>query len=149
MEDSSHFKKTLTKSKHLTVKRAGLAERQLYAQAAEAKDWIAQVLEGKAPQPDASFEEADFKSFIDSLETGVRLCDLVAAVEKATPNYKPSAMNVHKAAKAGSFEARENVNFFLAASKAYGVRPITLFETEDLVGKKNTKQVDTSINMWF
>lgn len=48
-------------------------------------------------------------------------------------------------AQAGSFQARDNITKFISGCEKVGISKISLFTTEDLIGRKNDKQVLTCL----
>ncbi|CAG0924251.1 unnamed protein product, partial [Notodromas monacha] len=95
--------------------------------------------------------------FMDKLETGVALCEHANKVRKAAQDYKARHPNKKKLftlydvpdehvpwrqdAKPGTFFARDNVHNFISWCRKLGIIDCLLFETEDLVARKNEKSV--------
>eukprot|EP00053_Salpingoeca_punica_P017349 m.167060 g.167060 ORF g.167060 m.167060 type:complete len:1410 (-) comp17186_c2_seq2:291-4520(-) len=86
------------------------------------------------------------KSFIDDIDTGVLLCRLALLVDQAeaeqgSPVNMRSAIRFNKKAQKGDFVARDNVACFIAWARSLGVDSSVVFETDDLVERKNEKHV--------
>uniref|UniRef100_A0A8B9TMT3 GAS2-like protein 2 n=1 Tax=Anas platyrhynchos TaxID=8839 RepID=A0A8B9TMT3_ANAPL len=74
-------------------------------------------------------------TFLEVLETGAVLCSHLAA--SACP---PAGVACNLAAQPGTFQARDNVsNFIQWCRKEMGIKDVLMFETEDLVLRKNEK----------
>jgi hypothetical protein len=80
-------------------------------------------------------EDDEINLLFDGLQTGVLLCLLA--------NSCDSSLNLkfNKSAQPGSFFARDNISKFLAAATAWGIPRSQLFESDDLVLRKNDRNV--------
>jgi len=107
--------------------RAKIAGKRDPQQDKEAQEWIESVIGSKFPSG----------SYEDALKDGVILCKLV---NKLKPN---SIAKINESG--GSFKFMENVNNFQKAIKAYGVPDIDVFQSVDLVEKKDISQVTNTV----
>jgi len=108
--------------------RAKIAGKRNVEMDKEAQKWIEDVVGKRFPQGE-TYEEA--------LKDGTILCELM---NKLAPG-SISKINT----SGGQFKLMENINNFQAACKAYGVNDVDMFQTVDLVEKKDIAQVTTSI----
>ncbi|XP_037090795.1 uncharacterized protein LOC119111074 [Pollicipes pollicipes] len=99
------------------------------------------------------------ENFMEVLETGVVLCEHANSVRLYADQFQsghlarsgrrfsvgfhvPSwEVNYNRQARAGSFFARDNISNFIRWCKELGVLDCLMFETEDLVSRKNEKHV--------
>ena len=103
-------------------KAAARMEKELLA-------WIKSVL----PE-----EELGEGTLAEQLKSGVALCNLLNALSPGCCP-KPSTSKI-------SFKQQENINNYLRAVPALGVKPFELFETPDLYENKNTEAVLKNLN---
>ena len=97
-------------------------------------------------------------NFFEQLESGVTMCQhannvtsfikeqLGSAQSSSTPKRPPvhlpdRGVQYRSNVKEGSFQARDNVSNFIGWCKALGINNVILFETEDLVLRKNERHV--------
>ncbi|KAM8999164.1 GAS2-like protein 2 [Sarcophilus harrisii] len=94
-------------------------------------------------------------NFLEMLETGQLLCQHANAVTRAARDFlarsPASAQKIwlprsgvccNGAAQPGTFQARDNIsNFIQWCRKEMGIKEVLMFETEDLVLRKNEKHV--------
>uniref|UniRef100_A0A2R8M830 Growth arrest specific 2 like 2 n=1 Tax=Callithrix jacchus TaxID=9483 RepID=A0A2R8M830_CALJA len=99
--------------------------------------------------------DIDAANFLQVLETGLVLCQHANAVTDAalaflaeTPAQAQKipmprvGVSCNEAARPGTFQARDNVsNFIQWCRKEMGIQEVLMFETEDLVLRKNVKNV--------
>ncbi|XP_048222435.1 GAS2-like protein 2 [Perognathus longimembris pacificus] len=97
----------------------------------------------------------DAANFLQVLETGLVLCRHANTVTEAALAFLAEAparaqripmprtgVSCNGAARPGSFQARDNVsNFIQWCRKEMGIQEVLMFETEDLVLRKNVKNV--------
>uniref|UniRef100_T1JJX6 Calponin-homology (CH) domain-containing protein n=1 Tax=Strigamia maritima TaxID=126957 RepID=T1JJX6_STRMM len=84
------------------------------------------------------------ENFFEKLETGVTVCQHANRVRQLALAQRSSAPVgdevVHRCdVAAGTFHARDNVSNFIAWCRGLGVMECLLFETEDLVMRKNER----------
>eukprot|EP00052_Salpingoeca_macrocollata_P020586 m.173372 g.173372 ORF g.173372 m.173372 type:complete len:1318 (+) comp21301_c0_seq1:96-4049(+) len=85
-------------------------------------------------------------NFFEHIETGVLLCRLALLVDSAEEENGYSVQNrapikYNLKAQKGHFFSRDNVACFIAWARSLGVESSLLFETDDLVERKNEKHV--------
>ncbi|XP_066119469.1 GAS2-like protein 2 [Saccopteryx bilineata] len=99
--------------------------------------------------------DIDAANFLQVLETGLVLCWHANALTKAALAFLAEAparaqrvrmprarVSCNGAAQPGTFQARDNVsNFIQWCRKEMGIQEVLMFETEDLVLRKNVKNV--------
>uniref|UniRef100_A0A8C6EG55 Growth arrest specific 2 like 2 n=1 Tax=Microcebus murinus TaxID=30608 RepID=A0A8C6EG55_MICMU len=99
--------------------------------------------------------DIDAANFLQVLETGLVLCRHANAVTEAALAFLAEAparaqripmpragVRCNGAAQPGTFQARDNVsNFIQWCRKEMGIQEVLMFETEDLVLRKNVKNV--------
>ncbi|KAM5308001.1 GAS2-like protein 2 isoform 2-T2 [Glossophaga mutica] len=99
--------------------------------------------------------DIDAANFLQALETGLVLCRHANAVTAAALAFLAEApararrtpmpragVPCNGAAQPGTFQARDNVsNFIQWCRKEMGIQEVLMFETEDLVRRKNVKNV--------
>ncbi|XP_075415737.1 GAS2-like protein 2 [Tenrec ecaudatus] len=99
--------------------------------------------------------DIDRANFLPMLETGLVLCRHANTVTKAALAFLAEApaqaqripvpragVSCNGAAQPGTFQARDNVsNFIQWCRKEMGIQEVLMFETEDLVLRKNVKNV--------
>uniref|UniRef100_A0A2K5JF69 GAS2-like protein 2 n=1 Tax=Colobus angolensis palliatus TaxID=336983 RepID=A0A2K5JF69_COLAP len=99
--------------------------------------------------------DIDSTNFLQVLETGLVLCRHANAVTDAALAFLAEApvqaqkipmprvgVSCNGAAQPGTFQARDNVsNFIQWCRKEMGIQEVLMFETEDLVQRKNVKNV--------
>ncbi|XP_074119627.1 GAS2-like protein 2 [Sminthopsis crassicaudata] len=99
--------------------------------------------------------DIDSANFLEMLETGQLLCQHANAVTRAARDFLArspalaqkiwlprSGVCCNGAAQPGTFQARDNVsNFIQWCRKEMGIKEVLMFETEDLVLRKNEKHV--------
>ncbi|KAM5273457.1 GAS2-like protein 2 [Ctenodactylus gundi] len=97
----------------------------------------------------------DAANFLQVLETGLVLCQHANTITEAALAFLAEApaqaqripmpragVSYNGAAKPGTFQARDNVsNFIQWCRKEMGIQEVLMFETEDLVLRKNVKNV--------
>ena len=97
--------------------------------------------------------------FFEKLETGVVMCRHANEVQKhalqylqkrrhlnnhdksATPRIPEKGVQYKLNVKPGTFQSRDNVSNFITWCRDLGIMEVLLFETEDLVMRKNEKSV--------
>lgn len=120
----------------------------LYAMKEDLADWFKCLYEGL---------EISVENFFEILETGVLLCEHANNVQNYARDYQmknpgsKSFANVkllsrelvqfRKNVKPKSFQSRDNVSNFIQWCRDLGIMDVLLFETEDLVLRKNEKSV--------
>ncbi|EHB05109.1 GAS2-like protein 2 [Heterocephalus glaber] len=99
--------------------------------------------------------DIDAANFLQVLETGLVLCQHANMVTEAALSFLAEApaqaqripmpqagVSCNGAAQPGTFQARDNVsNFIQWCRKEMGIQEVLMFETEDLVLRKNVKNV--------
>ncbi|XP_049715924.1 GAS2-like protein 2 [Elephas maximus indicus] len=99
--------------------------------------------------------DIDGANFLQVLETGLVLCQHANTVTEAALAFLAEApaqaqripmpragVSCNEAAQPGTFQARDNVsNFIQWCRKEMGIQEVLMFETEDLVLRKNVKNV--------
>ncbi|KAF6298597.1 growth arrest specific 2 like 2 [Rhinolophus ferrumequinum] len=99
--------------------------------------------------------DIDAANFLQVLETGAVLCQHANAITAAALAFLAEAparaqripipqagVSCNGAAHPGTFQARDNVsNFIQWCRKEMGIQEVLMFETEDLVLRKNVKNV--------
>ncbi|XP_059937989.1 GAS2-like protein 2 [Mesoplodon densirostris] len=99
--------------------------------------------------------DMDAANFLQALETGLVLCQHANAVTEAalaflaeTPARAQkialprAGVSCNGAAQPGTFQARDNIsNFIQWCRKEMGIQEVLMFETDDLVLRKNVKNV--------
>lgn len=99
--------------------------------------------------------DIDAANFLQVLETGLVLCRHANAITEAALAFLTEAparaqriplpragVSCNGAAQPGTFQARDNVsNFIQWCRKEMGIQEVVMFETEDLVRRKNVKNV--------
>ncbi|XP_024613459.1 GAS2-like protein 2 [Neophocaena asiaeorientalis asiaeorientalis] len=99
--------------------------------------------------------DIDAANFLQALETGLVLCQHANAVTEAALAFLAEAparaqsiplpragVSCNGAAQPGTFQARDNIsNFIQWCRKEMGIQEVLMFETDDLVLRKNVKNV--------
>ncbi|KAK2503812.1 hypothetical protein MC885_012388 [Smutsia gigantea] len=99
--------------------------------------------------------DIDAANFLQVLDTGLVLCQHANAITEAALAFLAEApaqaqriplpragVSCNRAAQPGTFQARDNVsNFIQWCRKEMGIQEVLMFETEDLVLRKNVKSV--------
>ncbi|CAK7290948.1 GAS2-like protein 2 [Vulpes lagopus] len=99
--------------------------------------------------------DIDAANFLQVLETGLVLCRHANAITEAALAFLTESparaqrillpragVSCNGAAQPGTFQARDNVsNFIQWCRKEMGIQEVVMFETEDLVRRKNVKNV--------
>ena len=124
--------------------RRNLLERFLMAMKEDLAEWLSSFMN----------DDLNAINFIDKLDNGVLLCEHANIVQKHAEVYvathdadrkmripSKSAYFRQKGAFKGSFIARDNVANFISWCRELGIPDVVLFETEDLVLRKNEKTV--------
>ncbi|XP_078010961.1 GAS2-like protein 2 [Phascolarctos cinereus] len=121
------------------------SEQYLEAMKEDLADWLRNLYE----------LDIDTANFLEMLETGQLLCQHANAVTQAAQDFLAqypalaqkiwlprSGVCCNGAAQPGTFQARDNVsNFIQWCRKEMGIKEVLMFETEDLVRRKNEKHV--------
>uniref|UniRef100_A0A4X2LIF1 Growth arrest specific 2 like 2 n=1 Tax=Vombatus ursinus TaxID=29139 RepID=A0A4X2LIF1_VOMUR len=121
------------------------SEQYLEAMKEDLADWLRNLYE----------LDIDTANFLETLETGQLLCQHANAVTQAAQNFLAqspalaqkiwlprSGVCCNGAAQPRTFQARDNVsNFIHWCRKEMGIKEVLMFETEDLVLRKNEKHV--------
>ncbi|XP_057570635.1 GAS2-like protein 2 [Hippopotamus amphibius kiboko] len=99
--------------------------------------------------------DIDAANFLQVLETGLVLCQHANAITEAALAFlaetparaqkiplPQAGVSCNGAAQPGTFQARDNIsNFIQWCRKEMGIQEVLMFETEDLVLRKNVKNV--------
>ncbi|XP_007105622.2 GAS2-like protein 2 isoform X1 [Physeter macrocephalus] len=99
--------------------------------------------------------DIDAANFLQALETGLVLCQHANAITEAALAFLAEAsaraqriplpragVSYNAAAQPGTFQARDNIsNFIQWCRKEMGIQEVLMFETDDLVLRKNVKNV--------
>ncbi|XP_058904613.1 GAS2-like protein 2 [Kogia breviceps] len=99
--------------------------------------------------------DMDAANFLQALETGLVLCQHANAITEAALAFLAEAparaqriplpragVSCNGAAQPGTFQARDNIsNFIQWCRKEMGIQEVLMFETDDLVLRKNVKNV--------
>jgi hypothetical protein len=102
--------------------------------------WISGIVE--LPAAPSKSHTAIVQHFLDSIETGVQLHKLLAKLE----NRDSPIVNFHANAQPASFQARDNVASFVELCMSrFGLPRADVFESDDLVLRKNPKAVALTI----
>ncbi|XP_001373480.2 GAS2-like protein 2 [Monodelphis domestica] len=121
------------------------SEQYLEAMKEDLADWLRNLYE----------LDIDSANFLEMLETGHLLCQHANAVTQAAQDFLAQSPALAKrillpssgvccngTAQPGTFQARDNVsNFIQWCRKEMGIKEVLMFETEDLVLRKNEKHV--------
>ncbi|XP_053131247.1 GAS2-like protein 2A [Hemicordylus capensis] len=119
------------------------SEQYLYAMKEDLAEWL----------KDHYAWDVDVGSFLEALQTGVLLCHHANHITQVARDFGqayPSrahrvqlptrAVACNELAQAGTFQARDNVsNFIQWCRKEMDIKEVLMFETEDLVLRKNEK----------
>ncbi|XP_070591263.1 GAS2-like protein 2 [Erythrolamprus reginae] len=119
------------------------SEQYLYAMKEDLAEWLKELYD----------VDVDVRSFLDVLETGVLLChhaNNITQVARDLSQEYPSlgkklqlpiyGVTCNDFAQPGTFQARDNVsNFIQWCRKEMDIKEVLMFETEDLVLRKNEK----------
>jgi len=103
-----------------------IAGKRVPEEEAEAQHWIEQVIGEKFPVP-----------YEDALRDGIILCKLMNRLRPGSV----ARVNV----SGGDYKFMDNINQFLQAATAYGVPEVDLFQSVDLIAKKNIATVTMTI----
>ncbi|PAA87131.1 hypothetical protein BOX15_Mlig013115g1 [Macrostomum lignano] len=120
----------------------------LYAMTEDLADWLNFLYD----------RDITVESFFDELANGALLCIHAGQLQLAAEEYfssqqaqqqqrqkllrlPPSAPRYRLEAKAGTFQARDNIANFISWCRSLGLPDCLLFETEDLANRKNTRHV--------
>ncbi|KAG1655061.1 GAS2-like protein pickled eggs [Nymphon striatum] len=121
------------------------SEEYLYAMKEDLAEWLNTLYEGL---------DLNVDTFLERLETGVTLCRHANCVRKAAMDWKNEAKYVAPAGtppiphadviyrvnvQPGTFHARDNVSNFITWCRSLQIHDCLLFETDDLVMRKNEK----------
>lgn len=102
--------------------------------------WIQGILD--MPAAPSKSHSIIVQHFLDSIETGVQLHKLLAKLD----NRDAPIVSYHANAQPASFQARDNVASFLdLCVNKYGMKRSDVFESDDLVARKNPKAVALTI----
>ncbi|XP_063147110.1 GAS2-like protein 2 [Candoia aspera] len=119
------------------------SEQYLYAMKEDLAEWLKELYD----------VDIDVRSFLDVLETGILLChhaNNITQVARDLNQEYPSlgkrlqlpiyGVTCNDFAQPGTFQARDNVsNFIQWSRKEMDIKDVLMFETEDLVLRKNEK----------
>ncbi|XP_032072002.1 GAS2-like protein 2 [Thamnophis elegans] len=119
------------------------SEQYLYAMKEDLAEWLKELYD----------VGIDVQSFLDVLETGVLLCHHANNITQVARDLNQGYPNLGKRlqlpiygvtcndfAQPGTFQARDNVsNFIQWCRKEMDIKEVLMFETEDLVLRKNEK----------
>ncbi|XP_054857010.1 GAS2-like protein 2 [Eublepharis macularius] len=119
------------------------SEQYLYAMKEDLAEWLKELYE----------LEIDVGSFLEILETGTVLChhanNITQVAREFSQEYPSLAhklqlptcgVTCNESAQPGTFQARDNVsNFIQWCRKEMDIKEVLMFETEDLVLRKNEK----------
>merc|ERR1712212_1312415 len=103
--------------------------------ARECMEWVEEVL-GRKMEPEAC-EIKDQIEFSNILKDGAVLCQLINAIEPGSVK-KINTMNA-------PFKQRENIEMYLKACIAYGLKEQDLFQVNDLYENKNLYMIVDNI----
>lgn len=126
----------------MTAQREAAEQEALGVLAKEVCQWLSQTLR----------VDLTPRSFMDNLDTGVELCKLAELVQAKAKdavkqreklNFRVSSdpIQCHRAAKKGSFLARENVKHFAEWCRSLGISEELIFESNGLVEHSDEKRV--------
>lgn len=124
----------------ISERRQRVQEEQIQAYREDIADWISALF-------DLTIQDGDL---IDSIANGSVLCKLANLIEKAEADTRelvgdgskaPYVIKYRENAAPGSFLARDNLAGFIKWTRHRGIKESVLFETSDLVERKNEKNV--------
>ncbi|KAL3857323.1 hypothetical protein ACJMK2_012001 [Sinanodonta woodiana] len=135
---------------HKSLRPFKTKDEYLYAMKEDLAEWFKCLYDDVAINVD---------NFLEILETGVLLCIHANEVRKLAHEQKDSGLNEMKSnfgrdlqipaklvvfrvdAKPGTFQSRDNISNFISWTKEIGIPEVLRFETDDLVLRKNERNV--------
>eukprot|EP01147_Barroeca_monosierra_P009165 gene9166-1457_t len=131
----------------LREKRQQLVQQRIQAYREDLAEWFSKLFDENIPD----------NSFLSSIDDGILLCRLAKIIEAKGSSFtatrgfavghdhgsmsRNTALRYNNKARRGTFHARDNVSTFISWARGLGIDKAVLFETSDLVERKNEKNV--------